>query len=195
MMRRRSLSKNDGISYHSPCRPCLVSCLCNALQSASEHNSLLCTLGSIVLLRFPLFHGPVLPPLPLPNPTPGPCFLTCVSGPRFAVFPRLGISCVQADWLSTSHLSDARLIRDPWLVDAFFMCLLSCNGCQWNDLGGCLLSSFWVDAGSPRRSWRYIACCMGPDVIDGSIRPVSAKNRSSSRPPSASHKSQHAAQG
>ncbi|KAL3141831.1 hypothetical protein ABBQ32_004502 [Trebouxia sp. C0010 RCD-2024] len=48
---------------------------------------------------------------------------------------------------------------------------------------------------SPRRHWRYIACCMHPDVVDGSMRPAHAKPSSSSRPPSATHKSQRVAHG
>ncbi|KAL3153328.1 hypothetical protein ABBQ38_011671 [Trebouxia sp. C0009 RCD-2024] len=48
---------------------------------------------------------------------------------------------------------------------------------------------------SPRRHWRYIACCMHPDVVDGSMRPAPAKPSSSSRPPSATHKSQRVAHG
>lgn len=124
------------------------------------------------------------------------CSLKCPGFRSFSVLLWVHLSCKQ-NLTSSAQVSSKlhALLQLCCGLLLSFQYVFVCNGCQRNDLGGCLLSSFWVDAGSPRRSWRYIACCMGPNVIDGSMRPVSAMSRSSSRPPSATHKSQPTAQG
>ena len=145
-------------------------------------------LRTLACVRCVTFEHPPPPRPPPPPRSPG-------SGPwPFAItqlhtghscFVRHALTLIIAFILRFSALSSfARSFHPTQQSCTKQVCVTSkTKGCCY--MWGCLLKPkrmSWVDAGSPRRSWTsLIACCAGPDVVDDTIRPVSAKSGTASR--------------